>query len=114
MGGVWDACHDERGAARCRAADRRAAHADGDSASPGHGRGARAPVCGPTRRDKIGRIWAPVLINGQGPFRLVLDTGASGSAVNARVAQILGLAPDAAQSVLLRGVTGCVAVPRST
>ncbi|MGH8223690.1 MAG: peptidase A2A, partial [Woeseiaceae bacterium] len=30
----------------------------------------------PTRRDKIGRIWAPVLINGQGPFRLVLDTGA--------------------------------------
>src|ERR1700686_4883032 len=65
----------------------------------------------PTRRDKVGRIWAPVLINGQGPFRLVLDTGASGSAVNARVAQILGLAPDAAQSVLLRGVTGSVAVP---
>ena len=31
----------------------------------------------PTTRDAIGRIWAPVLINGKGPFRLVLDTGAS-------------------------------------
>ena len=27
----------------------------------------------PTRRDQIGRIWAPVMINGHGPFRLVLD-----------------------------------------
>jgi predicted aspartyl protease len=65
----------------------------------------------PTRRDKVGRIWAPVLINGQGPFRLVLDTGANSSAVNASVAQILGLAPDANQSMLLRGVTGSVVVP---
>jgi|SRR5580658_9143199 predicted aspartyl protease len=65
----------------------------------------------PTRRDKVGRIWAPVLINGLGPFRLVLDTGASSSAVNASVAQILGLVPDATHSVLLRGVTGSVAVP---
>jgi predicted aspartyl protease len=65
----------------------------------------------PTRRDKIGRIWAPVMINGQGPFRLVLDTGANRSAVNAQVAQVLGIAPDVTQSVLLRGVTGSVAVP---
>jgi predicted aspartyl protease len=65
----------------------------------------------PTRRDKIGRIWAPVMINGQGPFRLVLDTGANRSAVNARVAQVLGIAPDVTHSVLLRGVTGSVAVP---
>ena len=65
----------------------------------------------PTRRDKIGRIWAPVMINGQGPFRLVLDTGANRSVVNAQVAQVLGIAPDAAQSVLLRGVTGIVTVP---
>jgi predicted aspartyl protease len=65
----------------------------------------------PTRRDKIGRIWAPVMINGRGPFRLVLDTGASRSAVNAQVAAALGIAPDAAQPVLLRGVTGIVAVP---
>lgn len=65
----------------------------------------------PTRRDKIGRIWAPVMINGQGPFRLVLDTGASRSAVNAQVAETIGITPDMAQPVLLRGVTGIVAVP---
>lgn len=65
----------------------------------------------PTRRDRIGRIWAPVMINGHGPFRLVLDTGASRSAVNAHVAQVLGVAPDDTQSVLLRGVTGSAVVP---
>lgn len=65
----------------------------------------------PTRRDKIGRIWAPVLINGRGPFRLVLDTGANRSGVNAQVAEALGIAPDQSQLVMLRGVTGNVAVP---
>ena len=65
----------------------------------------------PTRRDKIGRIWAPVMINGRGPFRLVLDTGASRSAVNAQVAEALGIAPDPTQPVLLRGVAGIVTVP---
>jgi len=65
----------------------------------------------PTRRDKIGRIWAPVMIDGHGPFRLVLDTGASQSAVDAQVAEAIGIAPDPNQPVLLRGVTGIVAVP---
>ena len=65
----------------------------------------------PTRRDQIGRIWAPVMINGQGPFRLVLDTGANRSAINAHVAELLGIAPDSSRSVLLHGVTGSVAVP---
>jgi predicted aspartyl protease len=59
----------------------------------------------PTTRDRIGRIWAPVLINGQGPFRLVLDTGASRSAIVPRVAEALKL-PIAVDSVQLRGVTG--------
>jgi hypothetical protein len=45
----------------------------------------------PTLRDRIGRIWAPVLINGKGPFRLVLDTGASHSAIISRVADALGV-----------------------
>ena len=65
----------------------------------------------PTRRDKIGRIWAPVLINGKGPFRLVLDTGASRSAINLKVAETLGIEPNQSQKVLLRGVTGSVLVP---
>ena len=49
----------------------------------------------PTRRDQIGRIWAPVLINGRGPFSLVLDTGASSSAVTAMVALALGMPTNA-------------------
>src|ERR1700678_243388 len=65
----------------------------------------------PTIRDQIGRIWAPVLINGRGPFRLVLDTGASHSAVTALVALALGIPPDDSTSVMLRGVTGAATVP---
>jgi predicted aspartyl protease len=60
----------------------------------------------PTRFDRIGRIWVPVLINGKGPFRLVLDTGASQSAVNEAVALALGTALPAADTVLLSGATG--------
>src|SRR5882757_9473018 len=44
-----------------------------------------------TRRDRIGRIWAPVYINSKGPFRLVLDTGASISGVTSQVAAALEL-----------------------
>jgi predicted aspartyl protease len=60
----------------------------------------------PTRRDHIGRIWAPVLINGQGPFRLVLDTGASHSGVTAQVASVLGIPLDRFPPMMLQGVTG--------
>jgi predicted aspartyl protease len=65
----------------------------------------------PTIRDQIGRIWAPVLINGRGPFRLVLDTGASHSAVTALVALALGIPLDQSPPVMLRGVTGSATVP---
>jgi len=65
----------------------------------------------PTRRDKIGRIWAPVLVNGQGPFRLVLDTGASHSALTARVVAELGITFDPSHTVILRGATGSAQVP---
>jgi hypothetical protein len=64
----------------------------------------------PTTRDAIGRIWAPVLIDGRGPFRLVLDTGATRSALIPRVVEQLGLTmkPDGAR---VRGVTGSAVVP---
>jgi hypothetical protein len=65
----------------------------------------------PTMRDQIGRIWAPVRINGRGPFRLVLDTGASSSGVTAMVALALGLSTHDSPPVLLRGVTGQATVP---
>jgi hypothetical protein len=65
----------------------------------------------PTRRDQIGRIWAPVMINGHGPFRLVLDTGASHSAVTSLVALALGIPTDQSPPVLMHGVTGSASVP---
>jgi hypothetical protein len=64
----------------------------------------------PTRRDRIGRIWAPVYINDRGPFRLVLDSGANHSGINNHVAEVLGLLPDQSRQVLLRGVTGSATV----
>jgi predicted aspartyl protease len=63
----------------------------------------------PTTRDRIGRIWAPVMINGQGPYRLVLDTGASRSAVTRAVVDELGL-PIKSNAVRLQGTTGSAVV----
>ena len=73
------------------------------------GRGPR--FVSPTRRDQIGRIWAPVLINGLGPFRLVLDTGASHSGITRIVALVLGIPTDSGKPVILTGVTGSTKVP---
>jgi hypothetical protein len=64
----------------------------------------------PTRRDRIGRIWAPVMIDGKGPFRLVLDTGASHSAIVQRTADALTESP-AGEVTLVTGVTGAASVP---
>ncbi|MFM2288134.1 MAG: hypothetical protein RL684_1277 [Pseudomonadota bacterium] len=63
-----------------------------------------------TRRDHIGRIWAPVYIDGQGPFRLVLDTGATRTAVVERVVSVLGAKTAGEPEMRLRGVTGTATV----
>jgi Aspartyl protease len=65
----------------------------------------------PTRRDRIGRIWAPVLIDGKGPYRLVLDTGANRSAITLRTAQMMGVLPSADGSTVVTGFTGSARVP---
>jgi hypothetical protein len=51
-----------------------------------------------------------VLIDGKGPYRMVLDTGANRSAITARAAQSLGGAPVLA-STLVTGFTGSAVVP---
>jgi predicted aspartyl protease len=63
----------------------------------------------PTRRDRIGRIWAPVLVDGKGPYRFVLDTGASQAVITARAAQSLGNTSIATTRVI--GFTGSAEVP---
>ena len=65
----------------------------------------------PTLRDRIGRIWAPVMINGKGPFRLVLNTGANSSAVVPTVAEKLGISLADATKVRINGATGTSTVP---
>src|SRR5882672_8590716 len=65
----------------------------------------------PTLRDRIGRIWAPVRINGRGPFRLVVDTGWNRSAVTTSVVEALGIVPTAGDTVVMHGVTGTRTVP---
>lgn len=65
----------------------------------------------PTRRDRIGRIWAPVFIDGKGPFRLALDSCADTSGITKRVAQALGLSAEGARLVRLRGGVGSATVP---
>jgi predicted aspartyl protease len=48
-------------------------------------------AAGATRRDRLGRVVAPVTVNGQGPFRFIVDTGANRSVVSAELAAQLGL-----------------------
>lgn len=60
----------------------------------------------PTTRDRIGRVWVPVYLNDRGPFRLVLDSGATRTAIIPGVVDALQLPRGVTPPVLLRGVTG--------
>lgn len=64
----------------------------------------------PTGVDGIGRIAAPVMINGQGPFRFILDTGANQSVLTRRVAEAVGIVLNPESRLMLHGVTGSLAV----
>lgn len=50
-------------------------------------------AAGPAAADRIGRVVAPVSVNGQGPFRFILDTGANRSVLSDALAARLGLTP---------------------
>ncbi len=50
-------------------------------------------VAGATTRDAAGRAVALININGQGPFRFIIDTGANRSVLSQSLARRLGLAP---------------------
>lgn len=67
-----------------------------------------------TRVDRIGRVMAPVMINGKGPYRLVIDTGASHSTFSPKLTEALGLTPSFDAQMMLNGVTGAASVPSIT
>ncbi len=56
-------------------------------------------AAGATRTDRLGRVVAPVTVNGQGPFRFIVDTGANRSAVSADLAGRLGLTSNTTDNV---------------
>ncbi len=51
------------------------------------------------------------MINGKGPFRFVIDTGASRSTLAPHLAKALGLSHSVGRNVMLNGVTGAAEVP---
>lgn len=65
----------------------------------------------PTRADRVGRILAAVEINGKGPYRFIVDTGANSSALAPHVAEQLGLPPVEGGVVQVHGVTGTALLP---
>lgn len=61
---------------------------------------------GPTRSDRLGRVVAPVTVNGQGPFRFIVDTGANRSVLSQDLADHLGLVAEGTGEVhSVHGVT---------
>jgi predicted aspartyl protease len=64
----------------------------------------------PTRLDRIGRVMTHVMVNGKGPFRFVIDTGASRSTLAPHLARTLGLQPSVGRNIMLNGVTGAAEV----
>lgn len=65
----------------------------------------------PTRLDHVGRIVAPVMIDGKGPFRFIIDTGASSSTISPQLAATLGLTPATQSTMMVNGITGTQEVP---
>jgi predicted aspartyl protease len=60
----------------------------------------------PTTRDHIGRVLVPVTINGHGPFRFIVDTGANHSTIAPRTVLALGLTPTQETPFHVDGITG--------
>jgi predicted aspartyl protease len=65
----------------------------------------------PTSFDRVGRIVVPVSINGKGPFRFLVDTGADGSIVSATLVSALGLVPSQLRDEEVEGTTGTEQLP---
>lgn len=69
-------------------------------------------AAGQARSDRLGRVVAPVMVNGEGPFRFILDTGANRSVVAASLALRLGLAAEGTGEVhSVHGVSVAPLVP---
>lgn len=64
----------------------------------------------PTSLDHIGRVVAAVMVDGKGPFRFIIDTGANDSTISPHLAAVLGLQPSTEQAIRVIGITGTAEV----
>jgi predicted aspartyl protease len=64
----------------------------------------------PTTRDHIGRVVVPVKINGRGPYRFIVDTGANHSTISPGLVRELGLTAATQSLITLDGITGAAQV----
>ncbi|MGH8201720.1 MAG: aspartyl protease family protein [Steroidobacteraceae bacterium] len=65
----------------------------------------------PTTLDYVGRVVAAVMVNGKGPYRFIIDTGANDSSVSPKLVAALGLATSPSRSLEVAGVTGTAILP---
>lgn len=65
----------------------------------------------PTQVDRAGRIVVQVFINGKGPFRFLVDTGADGSMISQALVRTLGLTSNHTSDVQVQGTTGVEQLP---
>jgi predicted aspartyl protease len=68
----------------------------------------------PTTRDHVGRVVVAVYVNGKGPFRFIVDTGATNSTITPELVRALGLKPTEMASIVLNGITGTAQVSAVT
>jgi len=68
----------------------------------------------PTTFDHIGRVVVPAMVNGKGPFRFIVDTGATYSTVSPGLVRALGLKPADVPGIVVNGITGTAQVSAVT
>lgn len=90
---------------------RMTAAAAGEAVDPENASAQETLFATPTEFDRVGRIMAPVMINGRGPFRLLVDTGANATTLSTRLADELGIDYRNGRSIVVNGVTGRALVP---
>jgi predicted aspartyl protease len=68
----------------------------------------------PTTHDHAGRVVVAATVNGKGPFRFIVDTGATHSTITPDLARALGLQPTKLSTIVVNGITGTAQVSAVT
>ena len=88
----------------------RVASPNPSSMVPGANR-ASALFASPTQPDRSGRVVAAVMLDGKGPFRFLLDSGADACMISPRLISLLGLRLTRDQVMRVEGATGMQELP---